>query len=197
MGKIILVTGGARSGKSSFAEKYAKKFGKNIAYIATSQIFDEEMRYRVDLHKNRRPSNWVTFEAPFEPEKAIEKAGENCDLILFDCLTLYISNLLCKNFDEKNAAEISSYEQFQRDYAMLKYEIDKLIDAAVNFPGTIIFVTNEVGAGIVPETALGREYRDLAGLANQQVAKAAEEVWFSVSGIPIELKSLKGRMGNV
>lgn len=197
MGKIILVTGGARSGKSSFAEKYAEKLGKNIAYIASSQIFDEEMRYRVDLHKNRRPSEWMTLEVPFEAEKAIEKAGETCDLILFDCITIYISNLLCQTFDEKNAAEISSYEQSKRDYVMLKCEIDKLIKAAKNFPGTVIFVTNEVGAGIVPETALGREYRDLAGLANQQVAKAAEEVWLSVSGIPIELKSLQGRMGNV
>ncbi len=197
VGKIILVTGGARSGKSGFAEKYAEKLGENIAYIATSQIFDEEMRYRVDLHRNRRPLGWMTFEAPFEAEKTIEEAGKYCDLILFDCLTIYISNLLCKNFDEKNASEISSYEQSRRDYAILKVEIEKLINSAVNFHGTVIFVTNEVGAGIVPETALGREYRDLAGLANQLVAGAADEVWLSVSGIPIELKSLQGRLGNV
>lgn len=197
VGKIILVTGGARSGKSGFAEKYAEKLGKNIAYIATSQIFDEEMRYRIDLHRNRRPSEWNTIEAPFEAEKAIEKAGESCDLILFDCLTIYISNLLCKNFDENNNGNLTSYEQSQKDYAMLKGEIEKLVRAAKDFQGTVIFVTNEVGAGIVPETAIGREYRDLAGLANQQVAGAADEVWLSVSGIPIELKSLQGRMNNV
>ena len=91
---IVLVTGGARSGKSSFAEKYVAKYGKRIAYIATAQIFDEEMKFRVDLHQSRRPSEWQTYEAPFDAHKAILEAGEKHDMILFDCMTIYTSNLL-------------------------------------------------------------------------------------------------------
>ena len=95
MGKIILITGGARCGKSSFAEDYVKTHGQDIAYIATSQIYDDEMAYRVKLHQQRRPSSWQTFEAPFHAEKAIHKAFCHHDIILFDCLTLYLSNYLC------------------------------------------------------------------------------------------------------
>lgn len=95
MGKIILITGGARCGKSSFAEDYVKTHGKDIAYIATSQIYDDEMAYRVKLHQQRRPSSWQTFEAPFDADTAINEAFCHHDIILFDCLTLYLSNYLC------------------------------------------------------------------------------------------------------
>ena len=96
MGQIILVTGGARSGKSSFAEKLALKIGGGrAAYIATAQIFDDEMKFRVEVHKSRRGDNWRTFEAPFNAEEKILEAGKNFDAILFDCVTIYISNFLC------------------------------------------------------------------------------------------------------
>ncbi len=183
MGKIILITGGARSGTSSFAEEYAAKYGKKIAYIATSHIYDDEMAYRVKLHQNRRPSDWTTYEAPFKAHEAIKKAFNNHNMILFDCLTLYLSNYLCKddidscNMDKLN---IEVHEIMQN-----------LIDAVKNENEehkTCIFVTNEVGSGIVPENALARKYRDLAGLSNQQFAKFADEVYFVVSGIPLKIK---------
>ena len=161
MGKIILVTGGARSGKSSFAERLALKIGDGrAAYIATAQIFDDEMKFRVEVHQSRRGDNWRTFEAPFNAEGKILEAAKDFDAILFDCVTIYISNFLC-------AAELDD-EKFL--YDNLRGLIQKLIDAAQNSDATTIFVTNEVGGGIVPENKLARRFRDLAGLANQMLA---------------------------
>lgn len=182
MGKIILITGGARCGKSSFAEDYVKTHGQNIAYIATSQIYDDEMAYRVKLHQQRRPSSWQTFEAPFHAEKAIHEAFCHHDIILFDCLTLYLSNYLCSE-----QTQAYSIEQLS---AGAKDMMSALIEAiqAQNTDKICVFVTNEVGSGIVPENALARKYRDLAGLCNQQIAKASAEVYFVVSGIPVKIK---------
>ena len=182
MGKIILVTGGARSGKSSFAEKLALKTGNGrAAYIATAQIFDDEMNFRVKLHQSRRGKNWTTFEAPFAAEEKISEAGKNFCAILFDCVTIYISNFLC-------AAELDD-EKFL--YDELNERIQKLIDAAKNSDATTIFVSNEVGGGIVPENKLARRFRDLAGLANQLLAAHADKVFLTVAGLAVDLKKLE------
>ena len=182
MGKIILVTGGARSGKSSFAEEYVSKNRQAIAYVATSQIYDDEMAYRVKLHKKRRPSSWETFEAPFKAHEAITKAFKRHDTILFDCITLYLSNFICQE-----TMENSSMKELSEGAKKIMQE---LIEAVKNSKEdkTCVFVTNEVGAGIVPENALARKYRDLAGLCNQQIAKNSKEVYFVVSGIPVKIK---------
>ena len=182
MGKIILITGGARCGKSSFAEDYVKTHGKDIAYIATSQIYDDEMAYRVKLHQQRRPSSWQTFEAPFDADTAINEAFCHHDIILFDCLTLYLSNYLCSEQTQTYTMEQLS--------AGAKDMMSALIEAvqAQNTDKTCVFVTNEVGSGIVPENALARKYRDLAGLCNQQIAKASAEVYLVVSGISVKIK---------
>ena len=182
-GRLVLVTGGARSGKSSFAERYVKAHGERIAYIATAQIFDAEMRYRVALHKKRRPASWETFEAPFAAEAAIAEAAEAHDALLFDCLTVYLSNLLCQLPEEQLRDEAAVYRLAQDAAA-------KLIAAAQASGALCVFVTNEVGAGIVPENALARLYRDIAGLTNQAFARAAEAVYLTISGIPVELKHL-------
>lgn len=185
-GKIILVTGGARSGKSTFAESLAAKGGKTVAYIATSQIFDEEMRFRVRLHRQRRPAEWQTYEAPFEAQKAIAEAAKQHEIILFDCITLYLSNLLC----QLNETELADQEAV---YQLIRQKIGELVMAAKSAAdrGTItIFVTNEVGAGIVPENKLSRIYRDISGLANQQIAREAAEVYAVIAGIPINIKAL-------
>lgn len=182
-GTIILVTGGARSGKSAFAERYAAAHGRRIAYIATAQILDEEMRYRVALHRERRPEAWQTYEAPFAAEQAIEEAAEASDTILFDCVTIYLSNLLC-SLDETQLAD----EAFV--HAQSEEAIDRLVAASRAGGARCIFVTNEVGAGIVPEHRLSRLYRDMAGRANQKLAKAAEEVYLTVAGIPVNLRKL-------
>ena len=181
MGKIVLITGGARSGKSKFAENYVADTGKDIAYIATSQIFDDEMAYRVKLHRQRRPANWQTFEAPFNAHEAIKEAFKAHDTILFDCLTLYLSNYLCQE-----EAQSLSLDDLSDNVSMLMKELISAVRSVTN--KTCVFVTNEVGAGIVPENELARKYRDLAGLCNQQIAKTADEVYLVVSGIPLQIK---------
>ena len=182
MGKIILVTGGARSGKSSFAEKLALKIGNGrAAYIATAQIFDDEMNFRVKLHQSRRGKNWTTFEAPFAAEEKIFDAGKIFGAILFDCVTIYISNFLC-------VQELND-EKFL--YDKTRELIQKIIDAAKNSDAVTIFVSNEVGAGIVPENKLARHFRDLAGLANQMLAAQADKVFLTVAGLAVDLKKLE------
>ena len=181
MGKMILVTGGARSGKSSFAERLALKIGDGrAAYIATAQIFDDEMNFRVKLHRRRRGDNWTTFEAPFAAEEKISVAGKNFGAILFDCVTLYVSNFLC-NADTDDEKIL---------YDNLRGLIGKLIDAAQSSDAVTIFVTNEVGAGIVPENKLARRFRDLAGLANQMLVAQADKVFLCVAGLAVDVKRL-------
>lgn len=181
MGKIILVTGGARSGKSQFAEKLALKLGKNrAAYIATAQIFDEEMAHRIKIHKERRGKNWLTFESPFDADKTILLAEKNFDVILFDCVTMYLSNFLCN-------ANLDDEEKIFSEFELL---IKNLIDAAKSSNATVIFVSNEVGTGIVPENKLARKFRDLAGLANQIIAAEAEKVFLTVAGLAVDIKKI-------
>lgn len=181
MSKIILITGGARSGKSTFAEKTASNLTKGKkAYIATAQIFDDEMAQRVKIHQSRRDDTWVTFEAPFAAERAISEANQIADVILFDCMTIYISNFLCA-YESLDDSDTITTE--------LKDLVSRLIAAAREISGTIIFVTNEVGAGIVPENKLARIFRDCAGIANQMLASAADEVYLTVCGIPVIVKA--------
>jgi adenosylcobinamide kinase/adenosylcobinamide-phosphate guanylyltransferase len=183
--KIILVTGGARSGKSRFAEQYVAKHGKEIAYIATAQIYDDEMKLRVTLHKNRRPSEWTTYESPYNAEHAIMSASKKHDTILFDCLTLYTSNMLFAK---------SAPQKLKERYEYVKEHIEILLKSAKESNRQIIFVTNEVGMSIVPENALAREYRDLAGLVNQSVAATADEVYMVISGIAVDIKKISTKL---
>lgn len=187
MGKIVLVTGATRSGKSSFAEQYAARYGGKIAYIATAQVYDKEMACRVALHKQRRPNCWQTYEAPYKAEQAIAEAvASGHDMILFDCLTLYLSNLLCQQ--NEATADFAG----QHDHILDR--ISALLQPIKQSEATIVFVTNEVGAGIVPENALARAYRDLAGLTNQLVAQQAAEVYLVACGIPVDIKKLAERL---
>ncbi len=179
-GKIVLVTGGARSGKSSFAEKYVAALGVPVAYIATAETLDAEMEARVALHRDRRPSSWQTYEAPRAAHEVLAAAAA-AGAILFDCLTVYVANLLLDQSAPASPEERHSH---------IAGEIAKLAAAASAADATVVFVTNEVGAGIVPDNALAREYRDLAGLANQQLAAVADEVYLVVSGIPVNIKQL-------
>ncbi|MEN6564705.1 MAG: bifunctional adenosylcobinamide kinase/adenosylcobinamide-phosphate guanylyltransferase [Veillonellales bacterium] len=180
-GRIVLITGGARSGKSTFAERYAASQGKAISYIATAQVLDDEMRNRVALHRQRRPAAWQTYEAPFAANEAVLQAGKHADVILFDCLTLYISNLLLAAEGLPTAA--ARCEQ-------VLSQIDQLADSASSCGAMVIIVTNEVGMGIVPDNALAREYRDIAGWANQKIASRADEVYLVISGLAVEIKQL-------
>ena len=181
MGKIILVTGGARSGKSRFAEQYVARVGQHIGYIATAEVYDEEMAFRVKLHRQRRPAEWKTYEAPLDAHVALREAGQECDAVLFDCLTLYMSNIICS---------LDSIADSHQNYSLAKEKLDALIDQAKANRGTTVFVTNEVGSGIVPGDHLSREYRDVAGIANQWMARAADEVYLVVCGLAVNVKKL-------
>ena len=181
MNKIILVTGGARSGKSTFAEKLATDLTNGRkAYVATAQVLDDEMAQRIRTHQSRRGTDWQTFEAPINADIAISKAGKEFEVILFDCLTIYISNFLCA-FESLDDIDKINFE--------LQIVVNKLINEAKKISGTIIFVTNEVGDGIVPENKLARVYRDCAGITNQMIAAVSDEVYLIVTGIPVKIKS--------
>ena len=179
MANIILVTGGARSGKSSFAESLALISAARVGYIATAEIWDQEMSERVELHRGRRPVEWLTYEAPTGAEEVMAEAAGAVDFLLFDCLTVYVTNQLLA---------LPETESLHQRCEVIRRAVARLLEAARLFPGTVVFVTNEVGSGIVPENKLAREFRDIAGLVNQQVAAAADEVYWVVCGLPVEVK---------
>ena len=181
MAKIYLVTGGARSGKSQFAESICISSQKKIGYIATSEIHDDEMKRRVEMHQDRRPREWKTWESPSGAIEVLKEAQENSEILLFDCLTLYLTYWMFSPETPQNPKE-------KEKFVLLK--IDDLLKSFKSWEGTIIFVTNEVGLGIVPENSVAREFRDLAGLMNEKVAKAANEVYWVVCGQAIPLKKL-------
>lgn len=173
MNKIIFILGGARSGKSTYALRLAKKI-KKVAFIATCEALDTEMTQRISLHKASRPAHWKTIEEPREIAPVIKRLGE-VDCVIIDCLTLLVSNLLLTKLTQEAIIE----------------KIDKLLSQIQKFKGTVILVSNEVGLGIVPDNRLARHFRDVAGFVNQRVAQKANEVFFMVSGIPAKIKGSK------
>ena len=174
MNKITLILGGARSGKSSYALSLAKRY-KKVAFIATCQGKDKEMRQRIKLHKESRPQHWETFEEPRELTKLLGKMDNSFDCIIIDCLTLLVSNLILAAQSQKQIID----------------KIQGLLLILNEKKARIILVSNEVGLGLVPINKLGREFRDIAGRVNQLVAKNANEVFFTVSGIPLKIKQGK------
>lgn len=172
MGKVVFITGGARSGKSRLAESLAEGFGTPLCYIATGEARDEEMAVRIAAHRARRGNGWQTIEEPIRLMEALKAAEGRFQAVLVDCVTLWLTNLLLSHEDADRAlAEV-------RALAALLPEL--------TIP--IVLVSNEVGMGIVPENALARSFRDLAGKANQTLAAAADEVYVTISGIPLKLK---------
>jgi adenosylcobinamide kinase/adenosylcobinamide-phosphate guanylyltransferase len=162
---LTLVTGGCRSGEAAGPR----------AFLATAQPLDEEMEARILKHKRRRGAGWRLIEEPVRVPEAIEEGFKTCRTVILDCVTLWISNLLC-------AEHIRSEEE-----AFVKAEA--LLAAARKAPGDIIVITNEVGSGIVPANRLSRLFRDCAGRVNQTLARAADAVWLLVSGIPVPLRA--------
>ena len=169
MAPITLVLGGARSGKSAHAERLAVDVSPRRTYIATAQAFDDEMATRIAHHQSRRDSSWRTVEAPLGLSDAIAAEAAPDRVVLIDCLTLWLSNLLLADRD-------------------IEEESDALIAALENAAGPLILVSNEVGLGIVPDNALARAFRDHAGRLNQRVAEAADKVVFLAAGLPMTLK---------
>ena len=171
MSRFILVTGGARSGKSRFAVELAKSLGRRIVYVATGKATDEEMRWRIARHRRERPRSWRTIEAS-EPAQAILHVPEATDGILLDCLTMEVSARLVRGDTDR----------------AIERRIRALCEAIQHAACPVIVVTNEVGAGVVPVSALGRRFRDIAGVANQIAAGFADEVYLLVAGIPLHMK---------
>ncbi|MEK8127018.1 bifunctional adenosylcobinamide kinase/adenosylcobinamide-phosphate guanylyltransferase [Paenibacillus filicis] len=174
----VLVTGGARSGKSSFAERYAATLGSDGLYIATAQAYDEEMEERIALHRqdrDRRGYPWNTVEAQYGLAEAIREA--QAPVVLVDCLTLWLSNWLLRLEPEEDAGR------------RLEEQVDELVEAFHSARQPIVLVTNEVGSGLVPEYKLGRLFRDASGRMNQRLAQEADQLFLVTAGIAVELKS--------
>ncbi len=183
MGDIWFVTGGARSGKSAYAERRAAALSQPVTYIATLEPLDEEMRARIARHQAQRPTSWHTTEAPRAPTDAA-RAVRSTDTILLDCLSVWVSNrLLGLDTDVPSPAAIEGLDQALHD------ETRALLQLLSDRTGASIIVSNEVGSGLVPEYPLGRAYRDLLGRVNQQVAHTATRAWLLVAGRALELPS--------
>ena len=169
--QIILVTGGARSGKSTYAEQLAGELGSRRLYLATAEAKDEEMALRIAEHQKRRGSEWVTIEEPIELAHVLLARRNQIDCAVVDCLTLWLSNLLIRS--AKNYVE---------------EKVETLINVLPHLDFHVVLVTNEVGWGIVPDNPLARQFRDLAGWVNQRMAAIATEVILTVAGIPLVAK---------
>jgi adenosylcobinamide kinase / adenosylcobinamide-phosphate guanylyltransferase len=172
VGHLLLVTGGTRSGKSRYAVERATTWGSRVLYVATCQPADDEMQERVRRHQAERPATWLTIEPGADVLPAIQEQGPRSDGIVLDCLTLYVSNLLMSGCRE--------LEVMQR--------VDELCRGLREVYQPAAIVTNEVGWGVVPETSLGRLFRDAAGYANQVAARHAQEVVLMVCGLPLAVK---------
>ena len=169
----VLILGGARSGKTSFAERMAMRAGESPLYLATAQALDGEMLDRVRLHQQQRHKRFATLEEPLELSRALKTAARTHDIILVDCLTLWITNLLGSG---QNVAEA----------------VDELVATLPGLTETrVILVSNEVGLGIVPDNAMARLFRDLAGSAHQRLAEICTDVHFVVAGLPMTLKGAR------
>ncbi len=185
MGRVILVTGGARSGKSSFAEQLIAGMGQEIAYIATARPFDAEMEDRIAKHRLQRPSSWQTFESPTEPSQVFAAQGNCVDALLLDCMTVMITNRILSHTVDWDQPSVTRLNEIEAD---ILEEVQALLKAAEASRAHLVAVTNEVGYGIVPASPLSRFFRDCAGRVNQRMAAVADEVYLVVSGIPVQVK---------
>jgi adenosylcobinamide kinase/adenosylcobinamide-phosphate guanylyltransferase len=183
MSRIIFVTGGARSGKSAFAQELAASFA-DVGYVATASITDEEMRERVRIHQQSRPESWATFEAQKNLPAVFEKNTH--EAFLLDCLTVYIANAVVDVVNEED--EIINVRVQDAIEEQIMRDIERMLNTVREKDITLIVVSNEVGMGLVPAYPMGRMFRDVVGRANKKVASSADEAYFVVSGIPIKLK---------
>lgn len=172
MARVVFVTGGARSGKSAYAERRGAQAGEAVTYVATAVAFDAEMQDRIGRHRADRPAGWVTVEEPVDVPAAVRGAGT--PVVLLDCLGVWVNNLMFHDWPDDRILQAA----------------DDLLAAARARSGTVILVTNEVGFGIVPDGALSRRYRDVLGWVNQRCAHGSDEAALIVSGLPLTLKGV-------
>ena len=168
----VLVLGGARSGKSAYALQRAQEWEGRLVYLATAEAKDKEMRQRISRHRaQRRNSRWLTIEEPVELVWQLKELDEGVGSVVLDCVTLWVSNAILSNQQEA-----------------LENQVAELVEEIPLFSFHFLAVSNEVGLGLVPDNPLGREYRDLLGSVNQQLAKTCNEVIFMTAGLPMKLK---------
>jgi adenosylcobinamide kinase/adenosylcobinamide-phosphate guanylyltransferase len=179
MGQITLLLGGARSGKSSYAQRLAEESGKSVTYLATAQALDDEMSTRIQKHQSERPAHWQTLEIPLELASHV---GEiKSDVVILDCMTLLATNLLMQ-FEKNELVDEAPFTE-----AVYREVADLLAAIRVSKKDWLI-ISNEIGLGLVPPYQMGRVYRDLLGWANQRLAREADKVIFLVAGIPMVVK---------
>lgn len=176
---ITLVLGGAQSGKSYYAQQLASRFGR-VAFIATARGTDAEMRKKIARHRLERPSGWMTIEAPLDLTRAISSASRESDVVLIDCLTVYVANAMSAGRKPKSRSKSDS-----------RACIEAVCDAIRTAQTSVIVVSNEVGSGVVPPYRSGRAYRDFLGQMNQKVAQIADRVILMVAGLPMALKEVR------
>ncbi|MFC4766499.1 bifunctional adenosylcobinamide kinase/adenosylcobinamide-phosphate guanylyltransferase [Effusibacillus consociatus] len=188
--KLILVIGGSRSGKSRFAEQYCTKVqqatGLPVTYLATCPKIDSELEQRIAAHIERRPAEWGCIEETADVANRIRELDETAGVLLLDCLSLLLNNWMWDKESQGQAAPLSEKEvlELTRD----------LIEACRNYPHPVVVVTSEVGAGIVPESKLLRQYRDYLGLMNQLFAGESDAVYALIAGIPVNLKEIQAAL---
>ncbi len=180
MGELILVLGGARSGKSAFAQRLAREIGRDkVLFVATAEAGDAEMRERIEKHRRERPPAWRTLEVTRHVGTAIATQVADAQVVLVDCWTLLVSNILLDQGESSPGAEVE---------LAVTAEVTELLHASESAETTFIVVSNEVGLGLVPPTPLGRLYRDLLGRANQTLAASADHVYLLVAGLAVDLR---------
>lgn len=186
---VVLILGGARSGKSTFAEKLALSSDRSVAFIATALPSDEDMRNRIAHHQAARPASWHTIEEPLHLPKAVLQAAAHADVLLLDCMTTWLANWL---FAREGAEQLDDAAISALHYDSALREVNALLQAAASLEAgkTLIIVTNEVGLGVVPAYSLGRIYRDVLGLVNQRLAARASKVYLMVAGLGVDIKRL-------
>lgn len=196
MGEFILITGGARSGKSTFAERLAKHYDSDVIYVATAQIFDNEMADRVEKHRKQRPESWKLIEEPYDIENVLHRNDRADAVILLDCVTIWLSNLLLagladdQSSDEQEIDDPTTSKAYPELESAILGRVKNVAEIASRSNATMLLVTNEVGLGIVPDNPLGRLYRDLSGKSNQLLAQSADKVYLVVAGYPLDVKKL-------
>ena len=193
--RLILILGGARSGKSAFAERLAASSGQPVAFIATATASDDEMRARIARHRASRPRDWHTLEEPLDLARAVRQAAELADVVLLDCVTLWLGNVLLQasgqyEKDDEGEVEFHTTSRLFDERALKEIEALLAVVKSLAPNKTLIVVTNEVGLGVVPAYPLGRLYRDTLGYVNQRLAQAADHVYLMVAGIAVDIKRL-------
>ncbi len=186
MNKLTFIVGGARSGKSDYAERLAAESGGRVLYVATGQPLDEEMLIRIRAHQDRRPVSWQTIELSIDVGRQLLAAPLDADVALVDCITLLVSNLVLKASADLDEPDTSTATELVRS------EIEELVKAIRSSKAHWLVVSNEVGQGLVPPYPVGRLYRDLLGWANQRIAEEADEVIWMVAGIPVPIGQYRG-----